>query len=492
MSFIKYFAKNSTIRLMVYGVGIASAFIVTPHILRSLGSATYGVWVLISSLSAYFSLTNLASTNTMSAIIAQAHANNDKESLQRIFVGSIQLRILALVATLLIALIYAFIANEEYKEYVSTTAFLLSLFTYAGSFGLYTILNVGHGVLAGHMRWTVLSFTYMLRTITSSGLILLFLQEDASYSTNLLSLAYINMIGFLVESGVNFAMALKYIPLPPWRSYISTPLHKEILHIGKGFFVIYCGGLLRKSTQVYMVGAFFSTVQVSLYSFVAQILQYVNDLLLSAFGIMTPYFGTLQAKNDTSAAEKTLMISLFLSYGASSIIALGLVFYGDLFFIRWIGEEFAHINILLIPMALASLLSSGSMPANGYIYGLKKQDLVAKLTLIEGIGIVIVNLPALLLYGLPGLGWSTFGVTLLIRLIWFPKKVCAIGNFSLVKYYSNLCWALLPSGITQFLYYLCVRDLVSATYPSIILTGLGQALVACLTLFLIAKIRKLY
>ncbi len=485
MGLFSYFAKNSSLRLLVYGISITAAFTVTPHILRTMGSDIYGIWALIAGLTPYFCLANFANPNAVSTLISRAQGPNKQATEQKIFVGAVQLSTLALLATLCMSACYYLMAQRQHLDGITHADFVLSLGIFSISFGTYQLLNIGHGILAGHMRWTVLSLTALLRVLISSIGALFFLEANHSPATNLLHMTLINALGFLLEGSINFALATRYMPFPPLKSFFVTPLYTDLVCLGREVCTIMVGNLLCNSTQIYMVGTWLSAGQVTLFALTKQILTYMSELLQNFFGILTPYFNKLQHAQGQESSQSTLLTALFFSFSSSSVITLGLIFYGDAFFTRWIGPEFSHIHTILIPMVLACFCSVSVIPAIGYIYSQKKQKILIKLTLVEGCLITIISIPALFFHGLEGIAWTLFITSFSIRILWFPQKICSIAHIPIHSYYKYMAWALIPSSLIQSIYYHCIKEYVHAQYVDIFLAGLGQSLVAGLTLILV-------
>ncbi len=484
MSSFSYLLKNSTIRLMVFSVGIISAFTVTPHILRSMGTDVYGVWALIASLIPYFALFNLASSNSISSIYAKAVSQQDNDLVNKILVAAIQFALLAFFCALCIACCYYYLNDNQYiKKY----SFFISLFTFTLGFGTFQILNISHGFLAGQMKWTTLALTAMLRVLTSSIASLCFISADYTPEQNIIHMACIHAISFLLESFLNLFFARSYLHVPSFSSFLYNPFKSIIFSIGKSLFLNQLGSILRNSTQIYLINAFLSASVVAFYSLSNQLIRYMNDLLLSVFGILNPYFSKLQSENESTKSKQTLLVSIFLSYGISSIISLGLICYGNLFFIRWVGQDFATISILLTPMALAALAEQGSLPVCSYLIGVQKQHLLAKLTLYEGVCIVFSSIFFLYFFGLAGVGWAMCIFCFIFRFAWLPKKICEIANIPLILYYKNLFFAIFPTCLVQLIFYYFIKDYVSPDYFSIVLVGIGQGMLAVACMYVILK-----
>ncbi len=491
MNSLSYLLKNSTLRLAVYGVGILSAFIVTPHMLHSMGNDLYGIWVLIISLFPYFAVLNFATSNSISTIYAKALETNDTNLIERLLVAAIQLGMLSLLSTLLIAFSYYFLEDTEYSKYVSRTTFILTLLIFAFSMGTYNLLNVSHGFLAGRMGWNLLSLTSLGRLLFSSISALIFIQPTYSADRNLLSMCYISSGSFLLEAALNIFLMRKHLFIPAFHNFFTNPFKSELFQISSSLSIIVLGRLLRNSTQVYMINAFFSSSTVTLYSLTKQIISYMNDLIASAFDIMTPYFSKLQSQNNLQASQETLLTSIFLSTSITSIVALGLTFYGDLFFQRWLGDDFSSVQILLTPMALAGLLELGPIASSSFLISIRQQKVLAKMTVCEGVTTFILTALGLLLFDLSGVGWGVFITTLLFRTIWLPLQICKFSNLSHKKYYINLALALFPQCAAQYVYYLFIKDYVTATYTSIILAGVGQSIIAITVLISTTKLLAL-
>lgn len=485
MSVLRYFARNSLIRLASYAVGIAAAFMVTPHLLRSLGNDVYGLWSLISALFSYYMLLGFGLTLSTSNAVARMEGRDDRAGAERVFTAAICIGALSGLLVVLAAAVLAFLADSMNQQVVDAGSLGLSLFLFSAAVAAHLMLRSASGVLMGSMQWTLLALLGMLRTLISSGAALVCIAPEHGPSGNLIRMAGISGGALALEGLLHLAFAVRRIPLRCGRAFFSLSEITALLRFGTSVVVNQAGDLLRSSTQIYLVGFFLSVAHVTIYSLAQQFINYMSAGIMSAFGIMNPYFSRLHARGETGESKKALLMALSLSYAASSMAALGLVFYGGDFVTRWLGAGYDMVGTILLPMALGSIFAMGDMPASGFLVGLGRHSILAWLNIAEGIVNTLACIPVLLLFGLPGVAWLLFATTLVFRCWVLPHRVCAIAGIPLRVYFCNVGCTLLPVMGAQIVYYLAISRWVAPDYGILAAAGAGQCVLACLALRLV-------
>lgn len=485
MSVLRYFVRNSFIRVASYAVGVAAAFMVTPHLLRSLGTDAYGLWSLISGLSSYYMLLSFGLGISASNAVARMEGQDDRAGAERVFTAAMCIGALSGLLAVLVAVVLALFAGNMNQQAVDAGGLGLSLFLFSVTFAVHLMLRSASGVLMGSMQWTLLALLGMLRTLISSGAVLVCIAPEHGPSANLLRVAVISGGAFALEGLLHLAFAVRRIPLRCGRVFFSPSEIKSLLRFGASVVVNQAGDLLRSRTQIYCVGFFLSVAHVTVYSLAQQFINYMSAGIMSAFGIMNPYFSRLHARGETGESEKALLMALSLSYAVSSMAALGLAFYGGAFVTRWLGAGYGMVETILLPMALAGIFAVGDMPASGYLIGLGRHSILAWLNIGEGVVNTLACIPVLLFFGLPGVAWLLFATTLVFRCWLLPRRVCAIAGIPLRVYFRNAGCTLLPVMGAQLGYYLAVSRWVAPDYGILAAAGAGQCALACLALRLV-------
>ena len=489
MSVLRYFARNSLIRLAVFGVGILATFLVTPHMLRCLGTDTYGTWALISTLLSYYLLLDFGMLQAVSRKSSAAAAQSDEETIRRVFSTALCLSLAGFLLILIAGAALAFFADRFTSSPTTGGTALdnatvgVSVFIFSATAAVQILLRPANGLLMGAMRWTYLACVTMLRTLCSSGAILFLLSETLTPSENLLRTAVIISSLNAVEPLVLFAVARTGLPAGPRPALASLTEARDLLGFGLPILINQLGELLRNRTQIYIVASILGPAQVALFSIARQLINYMGDVMLNVFGILSPYFSHMQAKGDSAGYRHSLLESLRLSYAVSCFIGLCLVLYGGDFLSRWLGPQFLAAHAVLSPLALAGIIGFGEYPASGFLIGLGRHHILAAFSIMQGLLITLISIPAAWRYGLPGVAWTACAVTVFFSLFLVPARVCRVAGMPLGRYYATMAGAILPQTIAQCGYFLAIHEFLQADYLSLFLACTGQACVAGLTFY---------
>src|SRR5213080_2106400 len=94
-----------------FAAALAVGFFLAPYLIRSLGDARYGVWCVVESILAYFTLFDLGIAACLVRFVAKHHATGERADLNRIVSASLGLFLFAAAGVLLVGgVIVPFIA----------------------------------------------------------------------------------------------------------------------------------------------------------------------------------------------------------------------------------------------------------------------------------------------------------------------------------------------------------------------------------------------
>lgn len=484
MSVMRYFARNSLIRLAVFSVGLLATFLVTPHMLRCLGESAYGAWALITTLLGYYLLFDFGLLQSVSQKSSAARAQDNLEAIQRTFCTALYLGGIGFLCTLAAGGVIALFAERLVDSTIDSTALGLSVFIFSASAAVQLLLRAAHGLLIGAMRWTLIACVSMLRTLCSSAAILFLLSTNASPAENLLRVAIIISATNTLEPLALFLVARRGLRIRLLPSFFSRAEAKELVRFGAPILASQIGELLQNRTQIYIVASVLGSAQVTLFSIARQLVTYMGNIMMNVFGIMSPYFSRMHAKGDSAGYRLSLKESLLLSYTVSCFIGLSLIFYGGLFLSRWLGPQFAEAQAILTPLACAGIITFGEYPASGFLIGIGRHHILAVFSVAQGIPITLLSIPAARMYGTAGVAWVACAVTLLFSLCLLPKQVCRVAGMSLAFYYAILAGTLVPQITMQTLYVIMINPFLRPDYFTLFWACGGQACIAAMTFFL--------
>lgn len=482
MSTLGYFARNSLIRLFSFGVAIIVTFLITPHMLRCLGSAGYGVWALVSSLAGYYLLLDFGLFQAVSKYAAAAYAAADEEECARIRATAFALNGVSCLLALLVTGALVLLFNRFFDE-ASAVSFSSAVpgLLFA-SMALALLFRASQAILTAQLRWNLLAVLAMLHAVGNGVLVLWLLDPSLPVAQNLLRLAVITACGNVLEYGSHFCLTVWGGKGFPRLSVCSMATAKTLLRYSLPALVASLGDLLKRRTQIFIVATFLALSAVTLFSLVQQLLNYMSTIMLNAFGIMSPYFSRLQAAGEMENCRKSLLEAMRVSYAVSSYLGLCSVFYGGLFLIRWLGPQYGEAQSLLLPLGAAAIVNFGGGVVNGFLYGFGEHRILAALSLGEGIACILAGVPATWLYGLPGLVWTMAAIALIVQLGVLPAKVCRATGIRPLTYYGTVLGSIFVQTGTQGAYYLCVMSRLGPDYLILALACAGQFCIALLSL----------
>ncbi|MCI0704690.1 MAG: oligosaccharide flippase family protein, partial [Planctomycetia bacterium] len=85
-----------------FAVTLAVSFFLAPYLTRSLGDARYGVWCVVESILAYFTLFDLGIAACLVRFVAKHHATGERDALNKLVSSCLGLFILAAVCVLIL------------------------------------------------------------------------------------------------------------------------------------------------------------------------------------------------------------------------------------------------------------------------------------------------------------------------------------------------------------------------------------------------------
>lgn len=477
MSVLRYFARNSLVRLLAFGISVVATFVITPHMLRCLGKVNYGAWAFVSSLSIYYLMLDFGMLQALIKYMSGLHEKGSREERNILFTNACCINILACLLVLVGGAIVSLFIGEMTQHEVSARLLLLCLGLFTASMAFQLLCRTFYGLLVAQMRWTLLAVLYMLKTLAVSAAIFYTTSATAAADDNLVSVAVIVSAGNVLESLSTLFFSLRSENLRFALSFLRLAEVKKLLRFGFPVLIVSLGDFLRSNVQIFIVSALLGLAQTAIFSLARQFINYTNSIMQNVFGILNPYFSRLEARKDDEGIRHSLLQALKLSYGTSTYLGLCLAFYSNLFLTRWLGPQFSEVHGVLLPMALSSILALGQYPANGYLYGVGRHSIIAVLGIGEGVFNVITCVPAMLLYGLPGIGWALLAGTILTRFILLPTRVCSVSGISPGRYYLVITSAIMPQILGQGLFFWVLQPFLQPEYPYLIAACAGQALI---------------
>lgn len=413
-------------------VNMLSGLVVMPYLIRTLGSGTYGLWLLIGTMAGYFGVLDLGVSAALGRLVAAHHARGEHDQVNQVMSTGFALLLITFVivcaVTALTVPIFPHVFSVPSSEMLDVRyALLLVGLNLALSFPGYTF----SGFLWGHERFdlenAVRISSLIIRTVLTLTVV--------SASMPLMSLGLIVLIVNVLGNLARMAFCFKVDPdLRVSRSQVRRSKVGEIFSLGGWMSVVSWARLLTPQIAPTFIGVRIGNPAVTTFAVARQLVAYASMFATTATQVLAPR--AIAAHAVGSVDEQS---GLFIE-GGKFAHALSLFFCGGLFclgfpFIHWWqhGSQDAAYPLLLI-LVLGECFPMSQLLTYSVLLGANRQRAVGLLSMFEA----VISLPLMMAFvGRGGL----FGVSVAVALSMFLVRGlfqwlygCRLLKVSLLSY----------------------------------------------------------
>lgn len=330
-----------------------SGLLLTPFIIRALGKAEYGLYLLIGSLAAYLGVLDFGLNNAVTRYVAQCAAKRDRAQEAR-FLGA-ALVVNALAAAAIIALGAIFYANID--AWFSDTldagqrdqARIMLLLLIAN-----VVLTVCSGmftaICAGHERFTFPKAVNLVRYLVRIGLVLAILITGGGA----VALVALDTALALLVLFVNAFYAIKIIGARADLKSLNVRLVFSVLTFSTWVFLYAVIGQVQWQGGQLIIGATIGTEAVAIYGVGIMFGGYYAAFSTAITNLFLPR-ATYMTVADVGPAEYSAEM---VRIGRMALLVLllilgGFALYGHDFILLWAGPAYGAAWVVAIIIMLA-------------------------------------------------------------------------------------------------------------------------------------------
>ena len=401
-------------------------FIYVPLLLHYIGKSEYGLYQLIGSFIAYFSIMDFGLTAAVVRFYAKYKAVNDKIGMENIL--AVAARGYGIIAVILfvvgvicyINLDIIFSASMTDAELATAkTLFLLLLFNIVIT--LTTMMF--RAVINANEKFLFLKGTETLQMLLQPVLVVLVLNQYPSAVTVAAVQTLLNIC--LIIARVYYCFAKLKIKIK--FHYLDKQLLNDIKRLALSVFVVVLIDQVFFKTNQIILGIVGGTSAVAVYSISSLI--YMNYMALSTAisGVYLPHVTEIVAKNEPIEKLSGLFIKIGrYQYYLLALVASGFIIFGKDFINIWAGEDFKEAYwitlLIIIPFTIDLIQNIGL----SIMQAQNRYDFRAKVYFTMGLFNLCVAIPLAERYGGTGCAFATgltmfFGNGLIMN--WYYLKV---------------------------------------------------------------------
>jgi O-antigen/teichoic acid export membrane protein len=383
-------------------LNMATAFWMSPFLVRSLGDTWYGLWVLIRSTTGYMSLLDGGLRISIVKYVAKLDAQDDAAELNRIVTTALSiyggLSILVLFGTFGIAAAFPHMFKVA-PDVLPTARWVVII---AGASVASSLVNaVFGGFIAGMQRYDIANQTGIVVLILRTIAIVWLIWEG--YGIIALCLVHLS-----TQIGTGIWQAWLCFRLRPdlriARSYISLKSTKTLY--GYSVFVLMnnMANILTFRTGEILAGMFLGPVSVTYYAIAGTLTEYLQKIIVTMTMVLHPYSSAKEAKGDAAGLRRGVLMGAKVCLLIGLPVTAVLVILGQPFIAAWMGASYAvQAGPVLVVLALGRMFWFAQAGTGEILLGVGRHKQLAILNLITGCASFLGGMLLIRRYGLLGM-----------------------------------------------------------------------------------------
>lgn len=435
--------RNTLVANLASLFSILTGFILTPILLRALGTDTFGVWSLAVLIIGQLAIIQLGLNTAIPQQVAAKLALGDRDGLSQIFST-------ALAAYLFCGALSLFISG--------------ALIVAAPLF-----FKVAPAQL-GAIRWTLfvlglnqaLAFGVALRDALVFGSGRMFLTSSINMGVNLcITLGFIGMalagrgtVGMaLVMLGATiFNIALyqrllsdEFSGLKPSRAQFSRETLARLLKVGRNQFAVSISGLISFGANSLILGLLLTPTAIAYYALAVRLVNFIDQLSTKFSSVSLPVYSQAYAAGDRAQMRRIFTESITVALGIVVPFLLVSIVLGERLILAWVGPNHGEAATLWALGMTTFLFRLPGQISITILNGAEKLGLILKVFLAAALVDVTLSYLLTRQIGAGGVYVGSIIVGAVIDFGWLPYVVCREFGFSPRAFWSDGLLPLLPS-----------------------------------------------
>jgi O-antigen/teichoic acid export membrane protein len=447
--------KNISYGFLSFIIPIVFSIVLTPLLVRKLGAADYGIYILANTIVAILGLMDLGLTGAVTKFVAQYHSQNLTDEIIKITRSANSLFLIIGSVGLFVFFILGKFFLPVFKISGTSEQHIFIVFMIAGlTFFVNCINSVYTTVPAALQRFdivTKLNLTQLaVFSFGSLGLVLLGFQLKAIVIFNLLTIIAVSFVYrfFTRRLLPNISLRMSWS-----KEKIKTLYGFGLLSSLSSISISSLNNLDRV-----IIPIFLGPVQLSYYSLPGNVAQKTAMFMGSITHMFFPLATSISALGEVDRLSQ-IFRKLFKNLAVVvSAITISIMLYGFKILYYWLGPSFAENGFIVLQILAATYFI---LALFGILYqfllGMGQEKFLAKWSII----MAVINLTLVLLFikpfGIVGAAWAYLAGSLPIIYLYYKTEKKIFKATGIAKFYGKVFFKLL---VTSGVYFILVHYLI--------------------------------
>ncbi len=413
---------------------ILISFFVTPIIVHNLGKENYGIWILINSLTGYFTVLDFGVNTAIVCFISKYIALKNEQKANEVFSTSIFFFLIISFVVILTTAIFGIFINDFFKiESLSKTYIYLVFFVVGSDLAFSLLFSVFLGTLSAAQGFLQINIISITVTILKNSILVIMLCNGYKLLTLAIIQLSVNLLKYFIQYVI---IHRKYRFLRFKWSSCRKSMFKEIYNYSIYSFIIAIALKILFYTDSIVIGKFIRVSEVSFYAIPAMILEYVEKIIWAISMVFIPVISSQDAVGDGEKNKKLYPLITKYTLVLSLLIVFLLFTVGDDFISLWMGKEFGIRSTWVLRILLIGyIFSLSQLIAQAILKGISKHKFLAYVLIIEAVFNLILSIVLVKPYGIEGVAVGTALPLLIANVCVIPIYTCKVLNIKFIDYF---------------------------------------------------------
>jgi O-antigen/teichoic acid export membrane protein len=411
--------RNAASGYLKVFVMMAAAFVVTPVLIRELGTADYGLWLLLSAITGHYLLFDLGFRRTLIHDISIRREHQSQEEMREV-VSSFLILVLAIGALIILVTVLLALALPSLfdipPERVDDARIVLVLLGLAWAVQLPS--NIAGGVLRAYERYDVVNGLDSLTRIVTSIAIIAIVATGYGIATLAAGVALIQVLGavVMVATGSRLAPAFGLTVRGANLSYLRAAFNRST-----SYFAISINSLVNTRFDELIIGVVLPLSAVGIYGVSLRLIHMARNVSLQLNEVLIPRTSRLVSQPGDAPHLRSMIVSATrISTGLTAGIALMFIAFGRPFLDLWIGPEVEEAYWPLVILSVALVIGMAQDMPSKAVYASARHRMGAAVTiggLLANMALSILLVHRLEITGVALatlLAWSCAGTVMIV------------------------------------------------------------------------------
>lgn len=392
---------------------VVIGFLYVPILLHYIGQSEYGLYQLMGSLIAYFSIMDFGLSAAVIRFYAKYRALKDSIGMENILAISVR----GYGAVTVLALAIGFICYG-FLDVIFTGGMTVSEVDEAKQIFLLLLLNivitlstmVFRSVINAHERFFFLKGMETIQLVMQPVLVVLVLQQHPTA----FSVATVQTVLNLVLSGARVYYCFHDLHVKIRFHYWNHELFSEFKKLALSVFAVSLIDQVFWKTNQIILGIISGTTAVAVYSIASLIYMNYMALSIAISGVYLPHVTGMVARKESIGKLSNLFIQIGRwQYYLLALLGTGFIIFGKQFISLWAGPGFEDsyiITLLIIIPFTVDLIQNIGL---AIMQAMNRYDFRARIYFFTGILNLVMAIPMGMHYGGIGCAVAT-GVSMIV------------------------------------------------------------------------------